>query len=173
VLQGSASARICIASQAPGTRAHASGHPFSDPSGVRLRDWLGVDEPTFYDPSKFAIVPMGFCFPGLDALGGDLPPRRECAPLWRDRVLAQMPDIALILLIGHYAQRWHLPPAARTGGMTGTVERWRQTYAADAVPRVLTLPHPSWRNSGWLKRHPWFEAELLPVLRADIALLVS
>lgn len=173
ILQGSRQARICIASQAPGTRAHASGKPFSDPSGVRLRQWLGLGEATFYDPDKIAIVPMGFCFPGLDALGGDLPPRRECAPLWRERVLAQLPNVELTLLIGQYAQKWHLEPKARAGGMTGTVERWREVYAADATPRLLTLPHPSWRNTGWLKRHPWFEAELLPVLQADVARLVA
>ncbi|GGC75256.1 uracil-DNA glycosylase [Chelatococcus reniformis] len=173
VIQASAEARICIAGQAPGTRAHASGRPYTDPSGVRLRAWLQLDEATFYDPRKIAIVPMGFCFPGHDALGGDLPPRRECADVWRARVMARLPNIELMLLIGQYAQRWHLARTATVGGVTGTVGRWREIYGASSRPRLLALPHPSWRNSGWLKRNPWFEMDLLPVLRADVAQLVA
>jgi uracil-DNA glycosylase len=139
---------------------------------VRLRDWLGLDEPRFYDPERVAIVPMGACFPGLDRLGGDLPPRRECAPVWRRPFLDALPRLDLILTIGLYAQAWHLGPEAK-GGLTGTVMRWRDILAAERRPRILPLPHPSWRNSGWLKRHPWFEAELLPVLRTEVAALVG
>lgn len=170
IVQGSSTARLLIASQAPGNRAHQSGRPFQDPSGIRLRSWLGLDEPTFYDPALVAIVPMGHCFPGHDRNGGDLPPRRECAPLWRAPMLAALPEIALVLTIGAYAQAWHL---GRTGGLTDTVRRWREIVAAPDTPRVLPLPHPSWRNTGWLKTHPWFEAELLPVLRAEVERLVG
>ncbi|HYF55768.1 MAG TPA: uracil-DNA glycosylase family protein [Salinarimonas sp.] len=172
IVQGSATARLCIASQAPGTRAHASGIPFQDPSGIRLRGWLGLDEASFYDPARVAIVPMGHCFPGLDAAGGDLPPRRECAPLWRERAFAALPDLELVLVIGQYAQAWHLGPERR-GGLTDTVRDFRAILGAERRPRLLPLPHPSWRNSGWLKRHPWFEAELLPVLRAEVARLME
>jgi uracil-DNA glycosylase len=172
ILQVSATARLCIASQAPGTRAHASGRPFQDPSGVRLRDWLGLDEARFYDSSRVAIVPMGACFPGLDRHGGDLPPRRECAPLWRQPLFNALPRLELLLVIGLYAQAWHLGPEAK-GGLTQTVRRWREILEAERRPRVLPLPHPSWRNSGWLKKNPWFEAELLPVLRAEVAALVG
>lgn len=172
ILQGSATARLCIASQAPGTRAHASGKPFMDPSGIRLRAWLGLGEPDFYDATLVAIIPMGACFPGLDAKGGDLPPRRECAERWRGPLMAALPSLELILVIGHYAQAWHLGPDFRDG-LTGTVARWRQILAEDRRPRILPLPHPSWRNSGWLKRHPWFEAELLPVLREEVARILG
>jgi uracil-DNA glycosylase len=173
VIQASATARLCIAGQAPGTRVHASGKPFTDPSGTRLREWLGLDEGAFYDADKVAIIPMGHCFPGLDAQGGDLPPRRECAPLWRNRILAQLPRLDLILLIGSYAQAWHLPREQRQGGMTGTVRRWRQLLDTPGRPRVLPLPHPSWRNTGWLKANPWFEAELVPVLRTEVTTLLA
>lgn len=173
VIQASATARLCIAGQAPGTRVHASGQPFTDPSGVRLRGWLGIDEATFYDASRVAIVPMGHCFPGLDAKGGDLPPRRECAPTWRVPVFAELPAVELVLAIGHYAQAWHLPPEDRAGGMTQTVLRWRALLARPVHPRVLPLPHPSWRNSAWLKANPWFDAELVPVLRAEVARLLA
>jgi uracil-DNA glycosylase len=161
-------ARIAICGQAPGTRVHASGIPFSDPSGDRLRDWMGVGSDVFYDARRIAIVPMGFCFPGQDAKGGDLPPRRECAPLWRDRIFAAMPQVELLLAIGQYAQSWHLREMNRRD-LTSTVAAWREIFAETSSPRVLPLPHPSWRNSGWLKRHPWFEAELLPFLRQKIA----
>jgi uracil-DNA glycosylase len=172
VVQVSDTARLCIAGQAPGTRVHASGRPFTDPSGVRLRAWLGLDEATFYDPARVAIIPMGFCFPGLDAKGGDLPPRRECAELWHARLFAQLPRIELVLLIGQYAQRWHLGRKAVAGGLTRTVESWREYYRPDVARRMVPLPHPSWRNNAWLKRNPWFETDLLPVLRADVAELV-
>ncbi len=172
VLQVSSSARICIASQAPGARVHASGRPYTDPSGVRLRSWLELDDTTFYDDRRIAIIGMGFCFPGNDAHGGDLPPRKECAELWHRRLFDQLPNLQLLILIGQYAQRWHLGPDRVTGGVTGTVQRWREIYEANGLPRKLPLPHPSWRNTGWLKRHAWFERELLPVLRADVAKLL-
>ncbi len=169
VIQAAATARLCIAGQAPGTRVQASGRPFTDPSGVRLRGWLGLDETDFYDASRVAIVPMGHCFPGLDAKGGDLPPRRECAPLWRERVFAALPEIELVLAIGMYAQAWHLGPGAK---LSETVADWRAILSAPRRPRVLPLPHPSWRNNAWLKRNPWFEADLLPVLRLEVAQLM-
>ncbi len=172
ILQGSATARLCIASQAPGTPAHASGIPFQDPSGTRLRAWLGLEEAAFYDATRVAIVPMGSCFPGQDAKGGDLPPRRECAETWRVPLFQALPRLELILLIGQYAQNWHLGPASR-GGLTATVERWREILAAPRHPRILPLPHPSWRNNGWLRRNPWFEAELLPVLRAEVRSMLA
>jgi uracil-DNA glycosylase len=160
-------ARLLIASQAPGARAHASGLPFDDPSGDRLRAWMGIGRETFYDPARVAIVPMGFCFPGYDAKGGDLPPPRICAETWRARILALLPGIRLTLLVGQYSQRWHLGPAAgRT--LTETVRAWRE-----APEGLMPLPHPSWRNTAWLKRNPWFEAEVLPWLRAEIARLLA
>jgi len=168
VVVPSARARILIAGQAPGTRVHASGRPFTDRSGDRLREWLGVSDAEFYDSDNFAIVPMGFCFPGLDAKGGDLPPRRECAAHWRAELMAAMPQIDLLLLIGQYAQSWHLG-SAREKGVTETVRNWR-AYASPSSGRamIVPLPHPSWRNTGWLKKNPWFEAELLPVLRRAV-----
>ncbi len=171
IVQGRASARLCIASQAPGTRAHAVGRSFYDPSGVRLRAWLGLDEATFYDDTRVAIVPMGSCFPGNDAKGGDLPPRRECAEIWRKPLFEALPNLELILVIGQYAQAWHLGDEF-SGGLTATVKRWREILASERRPRILPMPHPSWRNNGWLKRHPWFEAELLPVLRAEVSRLI-
>ncbi len=156
-------ARLLIASQAPGMRVHAAGTPFRDASGTRLRAWLGLDEAAFYDRSRVAIVPMAFCFPGYDAKGSDLPPPRLCAETWRAEALAHAGPVRLTLLIGGYAQRWHLGGRAK-GGVTATVARWREF-----APEVIPLPHPSWRNTAWLKRNPWFEAELLPVLRARVA----
>lgn len=171
VLQASATARLLIAGQAPGTRVHASGRPFTDPSGDRLRQWLGIGPDVFYDAARVAIVPMGFCFPGLDAHGGDLPPRRECAPRWRARVMGSLPAVELVLAVGRYAQAWHLGPRAGAT-LADTVRDWREAHAA-TWPRVLPLPHPSWRNNAWLKRNPWFEADLLPVLRREVASLVA
>ncbi|OCW57910.1 uracil-DNA glycosylase family protein [Hoeflea olei] len=169
----SAEAPILIAGQAPGTRVHASGKPFTDPSGDRLRDWLGVDEARFYDPARFAIVPMGFCFPGLDAKGSDLPPRRECAPAWRAEVMAAMPQLKLVLAIGHYAQAWHLGPL-RQKTMTETVRDWRAILAAtEQGVAVLPMPHPSWRNTGWIRKNPWFERDLLPELKARVHALIG
>ncbi|RWK65582.1 uracil-DNA glycosylase family protein [Mesorhizobium sp.] len=167
VLRPSSSARILIASQAPGTKVHMSGMPFTDASGDRLRNWLGVSSEEFYDTTKFAIVPMGFCFPGQDAKGGDLPPRRECATAWRAPLMALMPHIDLVLTIGSYAQSWHMG-AARRPSLTETVKDWRTIWDAPSNPKVLPLPHPSWRNTGWLKRNPWFEMDLLPFLRSEI-----
>jgi uracil-DNA glycosylase len=167
VVVASDTARILIASQAPGTRVHLSGRPFTDASGDRLRDWLGVTPDEFYDASKFAIVPMGFCFPGQDAKGGDLPPRRECAPAWRADLMAAMPQIDLVLTIGLYAQNWHMG-AARRASLSETVADWRAVWEAQDAAKVLPLPHPSWRNTGWLKRNPWFETQLLPFLKTEI-----
>lgn len=168
----SATARILIAGQAPGLRVHESGLPFNDASGDRLRQWLNVDRETFYNPQHFAIVPMGFCFPGYDDKGSDLPPRRECALQWRNEVMAAMPQIELVLAVGHYAQGWHLGPR-RMKTMTETVRSWRTYYHANDSPSVLALPHPSWRNTGWLKKNPWFEQELLPVLRRNVKILIE
>ncbi|KPP80529.1 MAG: hypothetical protein HLUCCA04_12820 [Oceanicaulis sp. HLUCCA04] len=162
VLQGSSAARIRIIGQAPGTRVQASGQPFTDPSGDRLRSWMGISKAQFYDPRLFAITPMGFCFPGLDAKGADLPPRRECAELWQDRVTAALPDVEMTLLVGLHAQRRYLALPS-SASLTATVLRWREFF-----PHFVALPHPSWRNSGWLKRNPWFENEVLPALRLRI-----
>lgn len=166
VFQASSTARILIAGQAPGTRVHASGRPFTDPSGVRLRQWLGMDETLFYDERHVALVPMGFCFPGQDGKGGDLPPRPECAPAWRAKLLAHLKDVALIVCLGRPAQLWHLGELAGLD-LTTAVRNWRQAYALS--PRILPLPHPSWRNNTWIKKNPWFAEELLPVLRQDVA----
>lgn len=164
VLWFAPSARILIAGQAPGVRVHASGRPFTDPSGDRLRDWLGLTAAAFYDRERVAVVPMAFCFPGHDAKGSDLPPPPRCAEHWRRRVMAALPAVRLTFLIGGHAQRWHLGAAATAGGVTATVRRWR-----DHAPRIFVLPHPSWRNTGWLKRNPWFAADLLPAARARLS----
>jgi len=167
----SATARILIAGQAPGLRVHESGLPFNDASGDRLRQWLAVDRDTFYDPRNFAIVPMGFCFPGYDRHGSDLPPRAECAPLWRRRVIDVMPQIELTLAVGHYAQRWHIG-ADCPKSMTDTVRNWERYVKRNTGPAVLPMPHPSWRNTGWLRKNPWFESELLPYLRERVEVLI-
>lgn len=166
VLQAGGPARILIAGQAPGTRVHASGRPFTDPSGDRLRNWLGVDVETFYDSSSFAIIPMGLCFPGLSPSGADLPPRSECAPQWRHQLLSAMRPMGLVICLGAHAMRWHMGKHF-SGTVDATMRNWRRTY--QMTPRILPLPHPSWRNNGWLSRNPWFEEELLPVLRRDVA----
>ena len=153
------SARLLICGQAPGAKVHESGVPFTDPSGVRLRDWMGVDDATFYDRDRIGILPMAFCFPGYNAKGSDLPPPPICAQTWRQPALDMLPKVELILLVGGHAQKWHLG----TKNGTETVRDWRAHG-----PRVLPLPHPSWRNTAWLKTNPWFEAELLPVLRARV-----
>jgi len=167
VLRAAPTARLVIAGQAPGTRVHASGMPFTDPSGDRLRDWLGIDKETFYDEARVAIVPMGFCFPGLDAKGGDRPPRKECAPAWREKVFANLKEIKLTLLVGSYAQAWHLKGRTRPT-LTETVKAWRQ-YGPAFVP----LPHPSWRNNAWIRKNPWFEEELLPHLRRRVSRILK
>ncbi len=174
VLQVSASARLCICGQAPGTRVHKSGRPFTDPSGDRLRDWMGIGEDIFYDADKLAIIPMGFCFPGLDAKGGDLPPRTECRAAWHDRLFALVPQVELILVIGQYAQAYHLGKDRRKS-LTETVADWRDFWDRDRAEgqrRILPLPHPSWRNNAWIKKNPWFESQLLPVLRQEVKRLV-
>ncbi len=172
VLHLSATARLCISGQAPGTRVHASGLPFDDPSGDRLRAWMGIGRDIFYDTDKLAIVPMGFCFPGQDDRGADLPPRPECRAAWHDRVFAAMPQLELILAIGQYAHAYQLGPE-RGRSLTATVRDWRRIFGQERRPRLLPLPHPSWRNTAWLKRNPWFEAEILPVLRRQVALLTQ
>jgi uracil-DNA glycosylase len=172
VLRPSATARLCICSQAPGVRVHTSGVPFTDPSGDRLRAWLALTPDEFYDQRRVAIVPMGFCFPGHDAAGGDLPPRRECARAWHDRLFAAMPQLELVLLVGSYAQRWHLGKGGR-GGMTETVRDWRLMLTARTKPRKVALPHPSWRNNAWLTANPWFEQELLPALQREVRRLLD
>ena len=167
VLHVNATARLLIASQAPGMRVHKTGLSFNDASGDRLRDWMGVDRDTFYDQSRVAIAAMAFCFPGTDAKGGDRPPPRICAAHWRARLMEQLPDVKLTLLVGAYAQAWHLGERAKSN-MTQTVRAWR-----DYAPRFIPLPHPSWRNNGWLKQNPWFERELLAYLRRRVRLVLS
>ncbi len=162
VVAASAGARLLIIGQAPGRRVHETGIPWNDPSGVQLRDWLQLTPEQFYDPSQVAIAPMGFCYPGK-GVSGDLPPRRECAPLWHPRLLAAMPKIRLTLLIGRYAQAAYLKQACKPT-LTATVAAY-----ADYLPRYLPLPHPSPRNRHWLTLNPWFAAELLPVLRQTVA----
>lgn len=165
----STQARIAICGQAPGIRVHNSSVPFNDPSGDRLRQWLGTSREEFYDPSLFAIVPMGFCFPGYDKHGGDLPPRRECRQIWHDRVFASMPQLEIILVIGQYALAYHLPDRPNKS-LTDTVRNWQDLIATPnkAGQIIFPLPHPSRRNSGWLKRNPWFNAEVVPVLQQKI-----
>lgn len=151
--------RLLICGQAPGRRVHESGLPFTDPSGDRLRDWLGVDYETFYADRRIGVAAQAFCYPGTSPKGGDYPPPRRCAVLWRPRLLAELPEMALTLLVGSHAQAWALGDRAKAN-MTETVRAWR-----DYGPAVLPLPHPSWRNTAWLKRNPWFESEILPYLR--------
>ena len=166
VLQVDAKARILVAGQAPGRKVHASGVPFDDASGERLRAWMGIDREVFYDATQVAILPMGFCYPGTGK-SGDLPPRRECAPQWRAPLIAMMPRIELVLVIGQYAIDWHLPQCAGKT-LTDTVRAWR-----DHWPRVLPIPHPSPRNNIWLKANPWFADEVVPVLQARMAQILA
>ncbi|MGE0419523.1 MAG: uracil-DNA glycosylase family protein [Acetobacteraceae bacterium] len=160
VFRVSATARVLIAGQAPGTKVHETGIPWNDPSGDRLRLWLAMDRDTFYDTSRIAIMPMGFCYPGRLPRGGDRPPRPECAPLWRQPLLDLMPAIRLTLLVGSYAQAHALGP----GPMTDRVRSFR-----DHLPGFFSLPHPSWRTTAWERRNPWFTAEVLPALRTAVA----
>lgn len=157
--------RILVIGQAPGLRVHEAGKPFFDRSGDRLRDWMGVDAATFYDRRRIGVLPMAFCFPGYDAKGADLPPPRICAETWQARAMAFIGHVPLTLMVGSYAQHWHLAPRV---SVAACVAGWR-----DHAPRVFPLPHPSWRNTGWLKRNPWFEAELLPVLRTQVAKVLA
>ena len=170
IIRAAATARIAVCGQAPGTRVHASGVPFTDPSGDRLRDWMGVTAEEFYDEGRIAIVPMGFCFPGLDAKGSDLPPRKECAPLWRTRVFEGLTQLELLLLVGRYAQDWHL--GNRKVTLEATVRNGTQQAQRPPNLPVIALPHPSWRNSGWLKKNPWFADEVLPDLRQRVRILL-
>jgi uracil-DNA glycosylase len=160
VVRAKKTSRVLIIGQAPGTRVHASGIPWDDPSGDRLREWMGVDKKQFYDERLIAIVPMGFCYPGK-GVSGDLPPRPECAPLWHEKILSRLPDIELTLMIGMYAQRYYLQDDFKT--LTDRIKNWRGTRSG-----YLPLPHPSPRNQFWLKKNPWFASEVLPYLRARI-----
>jgi uracil-DNA glycosylase len=166
VLRASETARILVVGQAPGARVHATGIPWDDPSGERLRAWMNTKKNVFYDEARIAIVPMGFCYPGRGN-GGDLPPRRECSAIWLDRLFARMPRIELTLLVGRYAQRHFLSDRCKPT-LTETVRAWRQ-YAPEYIP----LPHPSPRNQPWFKRHAWFEAELVPMLQSRIGAFLA
>jgi uracil-DNA glycosylase len=166
VLRARATARLLIVGQAPGTRVHETGIPWNDRSGDRLRQWLGIDRESFYDDSRIAIIPMGFCYPGVDRNGGDRPPRPECAPHWHPPLRALLPRIELTLLVGSHAQSYYLGKR-RKPTMTETVAAWR-----DYLPEFLPTPHPSWRNTAWLRKNPWFESDLLPVLRERVAALI-
>jgi uracil-DNA glycosylase len=159
--------RLLICGQAPGRRVHESGLPFDDRSGDVLRGWLGVDRHTFYGHPALGVAAMAFCFPGTKPKGGDYPPPPRCAQLWRPRLLAALPKVELTLLVGSYAQRWTLPQS-RGRSMTETVAAWR-----DTLPDMIPLPHPSWRNTGWLKRNPWFEDEAVPYLRLRVAEMLA
>lgn len=164
IVRASVDARILIVGQAPGAKVHALGIPWNDASGERLRNWLGIDATSFYDETRFAIIPMGFCYPGRGS-SGDKPPRRECAQLWLDSLLAQLKKIELTLLIGQYAQR-HFLGDRRKPSLTETVSAW-----ADYAPAFIPLPHPSPRNQAWFKHHPWFESDVLPLLRERVTAL--
>ncbi len=154
-------ARVLICGQAPGARVHESGRPFTDPSGERLRDWLGMSETDFYDQEKVSILPMAFCFPGYDEKGSDLPPPTICRNTWHKRIMEDLGKPPLTVLVGSYAQKWHLGVKS---GVTETVKGWRRH-----APQIFALPHPSWRNTAWLKKNAWFEADVLPALRARVA----
>lgn len=165
VVQASTTARILIVGQAPGIRVHETGIPFNDPSGDRLRDWMGINRDIFYHKSIIALIPMGFCYPGT-AERGDLPPRKECADTWREELLSHLKNIELTIVIGQYAVKWHLGKA-RKKSLTATVRAWR-----DYAPEKMVLPHPSPRNNIWLKKNPWFEQEVLPSLRQRVKQLI-
>ena len=167
VVQAHSTARVRIIGQAPGTRVHASGKPFTDPSGDRLRDWMGVEPDVFYDPAKIAITPMGFCFPGQDSKGGDKPPPKRCARQWQDALTSQLQHVEVTLLVGLYAQRFVLKERAKPT-LTQSVMAWRD-YAPDFIP----LPHPSWRNNTWLKKNPWFAEDVLPMLQCRMSKLLG
>jgi uracil-DNA glycosylase len=174
ILQGSSKSKVLIAGQAPGRIAHEKGIPFDDASGNRLRDWLGVSRDEFYNPDLFAVLPMGFCFPG-SGKSGDLPPLPKCAMTWRDAVLAELRSVELTLVIGRYAMDWHLPSldfsaGSSSGSVTSRVLQWRELLRQ--APMKVSLPHPSPRNNRWLKRNPWFELELLPELKQSVANLL-
>lgn len=165
VVQLSAKARVLIAGQAPGRKVHESGVPFDDASGNRLREWLGVTREVFYDPKQFALVPMGFCFPGTGR-SGDLPPRPECAQAWREQLLGHLRQVELTLVLGQFAQTYHFGKSSSS--LTDLVKSWRSHW-----PQMVPLPHPSPRNNLWLRRNPWFETELLPPLRERVSELLD
>lgn len=165
VVQLNRHAKILISGQAPGIRAHQSGRPFDDPSGDRLREWMGISREAFYESGQIAVVPMAFCYPGTGS-SGDLPPRKECQPIWQQRLLQALPGIELQLIIGQYAQRYHCAPYY--GSVTHQVSNWKTYW-----PKQLPLPHPSPRNNHWLKRNEWFEREVIPQLRARVTLLMA
>ena len=165
VIQVSPKARLLIVGQAPGIRVHESGIPFNDPSGDRLRQWLNIEREQFYDPESIAIVPMGFCYPGTGK-NGDLPPLPLCAELWRKRLLEKLDNVELTLVIGQYAQAWHLNKKTKTS-VTAIVKSWR-----DYIPDVIPLPHPSPRNNRWLKTNPWFELEVVPYIQKRVRSLI-
>ena len=165
VVQLHPNAKILVAGQAPGRRVHASGKPFDDPSGDRLRQWMGIDKATFYNAEKLAIIPMGLCYPGTGK-SGDLPPRPECAPAWRQKLLQQLPNLELTLAIGQYAQSWHIDEPKQT--LTERVKNWESYW-----PELLPLPHPSPRNNLWLKRNPWFEDSIIPTLQERVSALLN
>jgi uracil-DNA glycosylase len=172
VVQLSTKAKLCISGQAPGVRVHKSGRPFTDPSGDRIRAWMNVSEEQFYDADRLAIIPMGFCFPGHDSKGGDLPPRKECAQHWHQRLFLESSQFESILAVGSYACKYHLPEKP-TRSLTEMVADWRhyidpRSDSTNPRPLIVPLPHPSWRNTGWLKKNPWFEQEYLPRLREII-----
>jgi uracil-DNA glycosylase len=167
VVMVGAQTRVLICGQAPGRRVHESGLPFTDASGVRLREWMGVDEATFYDSGRIGVAAQAFCFPGTSPKGGDYPPPPRCARLWRARLLALLPRVELTLLVGAHAQRWALAEQARAS-MSETVRAWRAFG-----PQVIPLPHPSWRNTAWLRANPWFGQELVPHLRARVQEVLS
>ena len=166
VFQIGPTARILIVGQAPGRRVHETGIPFNDPSGERLRSWMGVDRTVFYDSARIALLPMGFCYPGAGK-SGDLPPRPECAQHWRQKLLAFLPNIELTLVIGQYAHAWHLG-ARQKDSLTDTVKNWKEYW-----PGMLALPHPSPRNNLWLRRNPWFDENIVPVLKGRVAQLLG
>ena len=167
VVRVSPQTRLLIAGQAPGRRVHESGLPFDDRSGDVLRGWLGIDRETFYGDPRVGVAGMAFCFPGTDPKGGDYPPPPRCAALWRPQLLDALPKVELTLLVGSYAQRWTLPEAKKRS-MTDTVAGWREH-----LPAVIALPHPSWRNTGWLKRNPWFEDEVTPYLKMRVSEMLA
>jgi uracil-DNA glycosylase len=167
VLKVAAEATVLLVGQAPGTKVHESGKPFDDASGDRLRDWLGIDRAVFYGNPRLAIMPSGFCYPGRDARGGDKPPMKICAPTWHPRIRPLLPKVRLTLLVGGYAQVFYLGQGGKDS-LTATVRAWREY-----LPEFLPLPHPSWRNTGWLKRNPWFEREIVPALRERVRTLLA
>lgn len=171
VLQVSSSARIAICGQAPGTKVHLSGCPFTDRSGERLRDWTGLSDETFYDTSLVAIIPMGFCFPGQTKAGADLPPRPECSRFWHDKLMAELPHLELMLVVGRYAINYHMPNH-KGRAVSAVVADYQQFLEADTKPLKLPLPHPSWRNNSWIKQNEWFEVDYLPHIRQAVCQLV-